>query len=138
MCYQENLSLLSTNYLTDLILTMVISYITSKIMNQFCNLIERVKYNASLAITVAIKGTFRLKIYKEIRLQFLRLISKISKTVNRRLCVFYKIRTTQTPIYLYELISFENHAYDTRNLDHIELLYCRADLFKYSFFPYTI
>ena len=48
-------------------------------MNQFCYLIERVQYGASLAITIAIKGTSRLKVYKEIRLQFLRLISKISK-----------------------------------------------------------
>ena len=29
----------------------------------FCNLIEKVQYNAALVITGAIKGTFQLKIY---------------------------------------------------------------------------
>ena len=29
-------------------------------------------------------------------------------------------------------------TYNTRNQDKIETYYCRTDLFKYSFFPYTI
>ena len=32
----------------------------------FCNLIEKVQYNAALAITGAIKGTSQLKIYNEL------------------------------------------------------------------------
>ena len=34
----------------------------------FCNLIERVQYNAALAITGVIKGTSQLKIYKNLDL----------------------------------------------------------------------
>ena len=42
------------------------------------------------------------------------------------------------PSYLYELIPKSNHNYNTRNIDHIDSYYCRTDIFKYSFFPYTI
>ena len=34
----------------------------------FCNLIERVRYNAALTITGVIKGTSQLKIYKNLDL----------------------------------------------------------------------
>ena len=49
-----------------------------------------------------------------------------------------KKKITQLPSYLYELISKSNHNYNTRNFDHIDPYYCRTDIFKYSFFPYTI
>ena len=38
----------------------------------FCNLIERIQYNAALAITGAIKGTSHHKIYKELGLESLK------------------------------------------------------------------
>ena len=34
--------------------------------DSFCDMIERVQYNAALAITSAIKGTSQLKLYKEL------------------------------------------------------------------------
>ena len=34
--------------------------------DSFCDMIERVQYNAALAITGAIKGTSQLKLYKEL------------------------------------------------------------------------
>ena len=40
--------------------------------------------------------------------------------------------------YLYELIPKSNHNYNIRNFDHIDPYYCRTDIVKYSFFPYTI
>ena len=39
---------------------------------QFCNMIERVQYNAALAITGAIKGTSQQKIYNELGFESLR------------------------------------------------------------------
>ena len=42
------------------------------------------------------------------------------------------------PSYLYELILKSNPNYSTQNFDHIDPYYCRTDIFKYSFFPYTI
>ena len=52
-------------------------------------------------------------------------------------CVFFKIKTTQILKYLYELILSESHIYSTRNSENVETYYCRTDLFKYSFFPYS-
>ena len=46
--------------------------------------------------------------------------------------------TTQLPEYLYDRIPKGSSTYYTRNEDKIETYYCRTDLFKYSFFPYTI
>ena len=56
----------------------------------------------------------------------------------RRLCVFYKIKTRGHPGYLYKLIPAKSSSYNTRNSDHIEKYCWRTDIFKYSFFPYTI
>ena len=39
---------------------------------------------------------------------------------------------------MYDLIPDGISAYNTQNQDKIETYYCRTDLFKYSFFPYTI
>ena len=101
--------------------------------DSFCNMIERVQYDATLAITGAIKGTSQLKIYKKLGLESLKF-----RRWFRRLCLFYKLRSTQTPEYLYNLIPLGNCVYNTRNQDHINTYYCRTDLFKYSFFPCTI
>ena len=100
---------------------------------QFCNMIERVQYNAALVITGAIKGTSQQKIYNELGFESLRF-----RRWFRRLCAFYKIKTTQLPSYLYDLIPKNNHNYNTRNIGHLNPHYCRTDVFKYSFFPYTV
>ena len=99
----------------------------------FCNLIERVQYNATSAITGVIKGTSHLKIYNELGIESLKF-----RRWFRRLCVFYKIKTTLFPKYLYELLPTESHTYNTRNIENVDTYYCRTDLFKYSFFPYVI
>ena len=53
--------------------------------------------------------------------------------------MFFKIETTKISKYLYELIPTESHhIYNTCNTENVETYYCRNDLFKYSFFPYTI
>ena len=51
---------------------------------------------------------------------------------------FYKIKTRGHPEYLYKLIPAKSSSYDTRNSNHNEIYYSRTDIFKYSFFPYTI
>ena len=99
----------------------------------FCNLIEKIQYNAALAITGAIKGTSQHKLYNELGIESLKF-----RRWFRRLCVFYKIKSTQIPKYLYQLIPSESHTYNTRNLENVETYYSRTDLYKYSFFPYTI
>ena len=97
----------------------------------FCQQIESVQYNASLAITGAIKGTSRLKLYNEIGLESL----KFRRWFR---CTFYKIKSTGLPSYLFELIPKSSHMYNTRSLEDVATLYSRTDIFKYSFFPSTI
>ena len=99
----------------------------------FCNNLERLQYNAALAITGAIMGTSKLKIYEELGLESLKF-----RRWMRSLCVFYKIKTRGHPEYLYKLIPAKGSSFNTRNSDHIEKYYCRTDIFKYSLFPYTI
>ena len=78
-------------------------------------------------------GKSQPKIYNKLGTEFLKF-----RRWFRRLCVFYKIKTTQIPKYLYELLPTESHTYNTHNIENVEAYYCRTDLFKYSFFPYVI
>ena len=48
---------------------MEISSMTNLKMNRFCEKLESVPYKAALAITGAIQGTSREKIYQELRLE---------------------------------------------------------------------
>ena len=65
----------------------------------FCKKIESVQYNAALAITGAIQGTSREKLYKELGLETLK-----SRRWLKKLCCFYKIKNNGIPSYLAELI----------------------------------
>ena len=56
----------------------------------------------------------------------------------RHQCFLYRLRSTQLPKYLYDLIPKGSCIYNTHNRDKIERYYCRTDLFKCSFFLYTI
>ena len=56
----------------------------------------------------------------------------------RKLCTFYKIKTTGVPEYLFDLIPETNHINNTCSSDIVTTFYSRADVYKYSFFPYTI
>ena len=99
----------------------------------FCQQIESVQYNASLAVTGAIKGTSRLKLYNEIGLESLKF-----RLWLRKLCTFYKIKTTGLLSYLSDLIPKSNHMYITLSLEDVAILYSRTNIFKYSFFRSAI
>ena len=97
----------------------------------FCRKIESVQYNAALAITGAIRGTSQDKIYQELGLESLR-----SRRWFRKLCTFYKIKTTKCPKYLYDLIPSTSSSYSTRISQ--AKFNCRTNFFSNSFFPYTL
>ena len=99
----------------------------------FCTKIEHMQYNAALAITGAIKGTSQTKLYKELGLESLKF-----RRWFRRLCTFFKIKTSAKPEYLFNLIPTGQHSYNTRCLDQTETYYCRRDAFQNSFFPYAV
>ena len=65
----------------------------------FCQQIASIQYNASLAITEAIKGTTsKFKLYSEIGLGSLKLWQWF-----RKLCTFYRIENTYLTKYLFDL-----------------------------------
>ena len=71
--------------------------------------LESIQYNATSAITGAIKGTSRPKLYKELGLESLQ-----SRRTLRHLCTFHEIVCTRLPTYLFNLIPQSTHAYQTR------------------------
>ena len=76
----------------------------------FCNKLESIQYNAPLAITGAIRGTSKTKLYKELGLELLK-----SRRWFRRFCTFYKIEIYNIPPYLADLLHKGTHSYNTRN-----------------------
>ena len=65
----------------------------------FSNKLEAVQYNAALAITGAIKGTSREKLYQELGLEYLQ-----QRRWMRRLYLFYKVIPIKLTAYIYDFI----------------------------------
>ena len=95
--------------------------------------LESIQYNTALALTGAIRGSSREKLYQELGLESLQL-----RRWYRKLCCFYKIYNKQAPGYLTELIPTRNEAYQTRHLANIPSLSFKHNFFKNTFFPSTI
>ena len=100
--------------------------------DSFCEKLESIQYQAALAITGAIQGTSRDKIYAELGLESLK-----ARRWFKRLSCMFKIINEQAPKYLMDLIPKCNQIVRTRN-SHIPIIHCRTDCFKYSFFPSTL
>ena len=98
----------------------------------FSEKLETVQYKAALAITGAIKGTSREKIYMELGLESLQ-----DRRWYRRLCCMFKIMKEEAPKYLTNFIPKARQNIVTRN-NNMPTFYCRTDCFKYSFFPSTL
>ena len=96
----------------------------------FINKIEKAQYDAALAVTGAIRGTSREKLYAELGIESLKF-----RRWFRKLACFYKIQSTGLPKYLLQLIPTNNHSYTLRKPLNIPHYYCRTDTFKNSFFP---
>ena len=94
----------------------------------FSSKIESVPCNASLAMTGAIRGTSREKLYEELGLESLR-----SRRWLRHMCYFYKLIKTQKPLYLFNLISPKLNSLHHPNT--YSVMRCRNDCFKNSFIP---
>ena len=86
---------------------------------------ETIQYNAALAITGAIGGSFMEKLYQELGWY-------------RKLCCFYKILKSQSLKYLYSIIPIHNMSYRTRQCNKIPAINVKHDFFKKTFFPSTI
>ena len=98
----------------------------------FCEKLESTQYKAALAITGAIQGTSRDKLYQELGLESLK-----SRRWYKRLSCMFKIMNREAPNYLINLIPRCEQTILTIN-NHIPIYHCRTDCFKYSFFPSTL
>ena len=101
--------------------------------NYFSDKIESIQYNAALAITGAIRGTSKDKLYKELGLEHLS-----SRRWFKRLCLFHKIYHKKSPEYLYHIIPQPHNLFNLRNQHLIPQIFCRTNFFSDSFFPTTI
>ena len=100
-------------------------------LSSLANKIESVQHDAALAITDAIRGTSKEKLYQELGFESLK-----DRRWLRRLCYLYKIVNTKQPAYLYDLIPpFQRSS---RNKGCIYEPFCRTMSFKNSFLPYAI
>ena len=98
-----------------------------------CNKIESLQHNAALAITAAIRGSSKEKLFQELGFEYLS-----SRIWFRKLCLFYKIIVNKSPNYLYNYVSTVNKSYQTRSGGKFLHMFCRTEHFANSFFPYTI
>ena len=103
----------------------------------FCNKLESVQYNSALAITGAIRGTLKIKLYKKLGLEFLKSRRWFRHGI-RRLCSFYKIKTYKILPYLAQLLPKVTHSHNTRNSEDITTFRSKTETFKFSFFPWSI
>ena len=101
--------------------------------NSFHAKMESIQYNACLAITGAIRGTSREKIYQELGLESLQL-----RRWYRKLCLFYKVFKNEHPKYFFHLIPVKSTPYATRTVGNIPLIKAKHNFFKNSFFPSAI
>ena len=77
--------------------------------NSFHQKVEYLQYNAALAITGAVRGTSREKIYQELGLEPLQ-----QRRRYRKLCLFFKISKSQSSKYLFDIITQSSCQYRTR------------------------
>ena len=70
----------------------------------FTQKIERIQYKTALANKGAIKGTSQSKLYGELGFE-----SQKFRCWFRKLCTFFKLKTSGLPEYLFDLIPQNNH-----------------------------
>ena len=95
--------------------------------------VESIQYNAAVAITGAIRGTSKEKLFEELGLESLQ-----HSRWYRKLCCFYKILKDQSPKYLFNIIPKLNRPYPTRNANNIPHFKVKHSFFKNIFFPSVI
>ena len=95
--------------------------------------VESIQYNAAVAITRAIRGTSKEKLFEELRLESLQ-----HRRWYRKLCCFYKILKDQSPKYLFNIIPKLNRPYPTRNANNVPHFKVKHSFFKNNSFPSVI
>ena len=93
--------------------------------------VERVQYQAALAITGCWQGTNRNKLYDELGWE-----SLSDRRWSRRLVLFYKVFWYNSPSYLYQHIPHQRiPIYGRRSPTIFHEIKCRTSKYMHSFFP---
>ena len=92
--------------------------------------VEKVQYNAALAITGTWKGSSRVKLYEELGWE-----SLSDRRFSRRILQLHKIINNETPKYLREILPQNRHQFLLNIFRNIR---CRTNRYKNSFFPDAI
>ena len=96
--------------------------------------IERLQYQAALAVTGTWKGTSLNRIYEELGWE-----SLSSRRWFRRLTQFYKIQNNLTPEYLRTPIPpSRSHLFGLRSSNDIPSVNCNRQIFSNSFYPHAV
>ena len=95
--------------------------------------LESIQYNAALALTGAIRGSSREKLYQELGLESLQL-----RRWYKKLYCFYKIYNKQASGYLTKPIPTRNEVYQIRHVANIPSLSFKHNFLKKTFFPLTV
>ena len=92
----------------------------------FSKRIESVQCNAAIAITGAIIGSSREKLYQELGLEYL-----YRRRWARRLCLLYKVFSTGQPSYIYDLLPPLRSS--RQHVNSFNIVTCKSEYFKNSF-----
>ena len=95
--------------------------------------LKSLQCNAALAITGAIRGTSKEKLYNELGLESLQ-----NRRWYRKLSFLYKVIANQSPSYLFNMIPRKNTSRQTRGSDNVPLLGTKHNFFQNSYFPAAI
>ena len=102
-------------------------------VENFVNRIESVQYNAALAITGAIRGTSRERIYEELGFE-----SLAKRRWYRRLCAFWKIVKGLSPKYLKNILPPIQPSRNPTRQNLFITFTRKTDYFANSFFPFSV
>ena len=98
----------------------------------FLEKLESVEYKTASAITGAMQGTSRNKVYQNLGIESVK-----ARRWYRGLSCMFKIMKEEAPNYLVNLIPKCNQTIRTRNT-HVPNFHCPTDCFRYSFFPSSL
>ena len=102
-------------------------------IDSFINKVESVQYNAALAITGAIKGTSKERIYRELGFE-----SLADRRWFRRMCTFWKIVKGISPTYLQNYLPVIQYSRNPTRQNLFSAIPSKTDYFGNSFFPYSV
>ena len=99
----------------------------------FQNKVESVQYNAVLAITGAIRGCSRERLYQRLGLESIK-----SRRWYQKLCLFFELIKNKHSSYLFNIITKVLSTWTTRNHNNIPLFNVKNKYSQNSFFPSTV